>query len=149
MARASERSSVRSASALPSHTSVVPSRPPTVIVVVADEEVMVGYVSVCTEGISKPTRDADSYVDIPTPIRVKKEAPRRSLSEGLGDPPTTILAGKAVSKDPLRHYFPKKKPRLPGLFNGSGGRISNLRPSGYEPDELPDCSTPRRMSVGV
>jgi len=22
----------------------------------------------------------------------------------------------------------------------------NLRPSGYEPDELPDCSTPRRMS---
>jgi hypothetical protein len=20
----------------------------------------------------------------------------------------------------------------------------NLRPSGYEPDELPDCSTPRR-----
>ncbi len=21
----------------------------------------------------------------------------------------------------------------------------NLRPSGYEPDELPDCSTPRRM----
>lgn len=24
----------------------------------------------------------------------------------------------------------------------------NLRPSGYEPDELPDCSTPRRMSPG-
>ena len=22
----------------------------------------------------------------------------------------------------------------------------NLRPSGYEPDELPDCSTPRHMS---
>ena len=21
----------------------------------------------------------------------------------------------------------------------------NLRPSGYEPDELPDCSTPRRI----
>ena len=21
----------------------------------------------------------------------------------------------------------------------------NLRPSGYEPDELPDCSTPRRL----
>src|ERR1700710_1266908 len=24
------------------------------------------------------------------------------------------------------------------------GQDSNLRPSGYEPDELPDCSTPRR-----
>ena len=23
------------------------------------------------------------------------------------------------------------------------GQDSNLRPSGYEPDELPDCSTPR------
>src|SRR6185437_14527459 len=26
------------------------------------------------------------------------------------------------------------------------GRDSNPRPSGYEPDELPDCSTPRRIS---
>jgi hypothetical protein len=24
----------------------------------------------------------------------------------------------------------------------------NLRPSGYEPDELPDCSTPRRGTHG-
>ena len=24
----------------------------------------------------------------------------------------------------------------------------NLRPSGYEPDELPDCSTPRRAKHG-
>jgi len=24
----------------------------------------------------------------------------------------------------------------------------NLRPSGYEPDELPDCSTPREGIVG-
>ena len=27
------------------------------------------------------------------------------------------------------------------------GQDSNLRPSGYEPDELPDCSTPRRTHV--
>src|SRR5688500_3675900 len=26
------------------------------------------------------------------------------------------------------------------------GQDLNLRPSGYEPDELPDCSTPRRAS---
>ena len=24
----------------------------------------------------------------------------------------------------------------------------NLRPSGYEPDELPDCSTPRGLAAG-
>src|SRR3954471_9845478 len=28
------------------------------------------------------------------------------------------------------------------------GQDLNLRPSGYEPDELPDCSTPRRSSYG-
>ena len=27
------------------------------------------------------------------------------------------------------------------------GQDLNLRPSGYEPDELPDCSTPRRSVV--
>ncbi len=27
------------------------------------------------------------------------------------------------------------------------GQDSNLRPSGYEPDELPDCSTPRRIAT--
>ena len=26
------------------------------------------------------------------------------------------------------------------------GQDLNLRPSGYEPDELPDCSTPRRRN---
>ena len=29
------------------------------------------------------------------------------------------------------------------------GRDLNPRPSGYEPDELPDCSTPRRASQGI
>src|SRR5207342_2723726 len=28
------------------------------------------------------------------------------------------------------------------------GQDLNLRPSGYEPDELPDCSTPRPIEIG-
>jgi anti-anti-sigma factor len=42
-----------------------------------------GYVSACTESISKPTRDPDSYVGIPPPIRVKRKARRRSSSQGF------------------------------------------------------------------
>lgn len=34
----------------------------------------------------------------------------------------------------------------PSGKTGCGGRIRTERPSGYEPDELPDCSTPRRIS---
>ena len=30
-------------------------------------------------------------------------------------------------------------------INWYRGKDSNLRPSGYEPDELPDCSTPRSL----
>ena len=33
---------------------------------------------------------------------------------------------------------------ISGLCRSSGGRILNLRPSGNEPDELPDRSIPRR-----
>ena len=31
--------------------------------------------------------------------------------------------------------------------NGCGGLDLNQRPSGYEPDELPSCSTPRYIKV--
>src|ERR1700723_1654781 len=57
--------------------------------------------------------------------------------------------------------FAPRPPRLPGQSTGTftkrpapdrahtcrtewRGEDLNLRPSGYEPDELPDCSTPRR-----
>ena len=38
----------------------------------------------------------------------------------------------------------KKAPTKWGFFNWWRGGDLNSRPSGYEPDELPDCSTPRR-----
>ena len=45
----------------------------------------------------------------------------------------------------LRFGMPSQnnQSRLKGI--GSGDRILNLWPSGYEPDELPDCSTPQSM----
>ena len=49
-----------------------------------------------------------------------------------------------------RHALKTERP--PGAFAPGGlclwlrGQDLNLRPSGYEPDELPGCSTPRRRA---
>ena len=50
-------------------------------------------------------------------------------------------------------YYITKKPlsfQIRGfLKNWLRGADSNHRPSGYEPDELPDCSTPRRILIFI
>ena len=42
-------------------------------------------------------------------------------------------------------FFNKKAPPKWGFLIWWRGGDLNSRPSGYEPDELPDCSTPRRL----
>src|SRR5439155_13461362 len=49
-------------------------------------------------------------------------------------------------RGPLRRC---RKGPLIWSFSGWRGQDLNLRPSGYEPDELPDCSTPRRESGSI
>ena len=53
------------------------------------------------------------------------------------------LCGAWANSTPcIRKEYPRHPVEIAGI-KWLRGQDSNLRPSGYEPDELPDCSTPR------
>ena len=87
-----------------------------------------------------PSADWEGFIESP-----------KVTSDPPGDNPSS-----AVPDDPVEHpveEWPKTwerpSPNLSerAVYQGSRwwrGQDLNLRPSGYEPDELPDCSTPHR-----
>ncbi len=78
------------------------------------------------------------------PRPTKWEAPARSRELEVRSRdllPTTRRAGKALLQ--------KKGPRNFRSEARLRGQDLNLRPSGYEPDELPDCSTARQVGRNI
>ena len=49
------------------------------------------------------------------------------------------------ASNPVAHQKANKKPALRRVLCWLREQDLNLRPSGYEPDELPDCSIPRHQ----
>ena len=59
-----------------------------------------------------------------------------------------VVARGSVALSKSRKLLTKKPPEvIPGVSNWVKGLDLNQRPSGYEPDELPGCSTLQQMKV--
>ena len=65
------------------------------------------------------------------------------------EPAVSCVTGRHVG--PLHHSSTSNSRKLPNGkdFFWLRGQDLNLRPSGYEPDELPGCSTPRHPVFAV
>ena len=71
---------------------------------------------------------------------------RRSFQWPPGWPFAEICLHGCLHDAPDRQRAHKRLPASPCLY-WLRGQDLNLRPSGYEPDELPDCSTPRQRTA--
>ena len=58
------------------------------------------------------------------------------------------VQGLTMTTNAERPEFPSDKSVKSGPNSESRGQDLNLRPSGYEPDELPGCSTPQSGVLG-
>ncbi len=123
--------------------------------------------------LSRPlSSSADEAADRPTDPAERRSHPDLRETPGRGHrpwavdvglrsvdlrvpPPTRLDRGSGQNR--TTQPLPKRYPS-PGQAEGPSSRMGpdlhfrwwrgkdlNLRPSGYEPDELPDCSTPRRV----